>query len=94
MQRRVYRGRAAERALVSQPALSAQIIEMEDSLGVTLVERSRGKTLLTRKGEEVLKHVRSPLRRSRRFNLRTGYPRFFFRNSTVRCQASSAAALS
>ncbi len=51
-------GRAAELAHVSQPALSAQIIEMEDNLGVKLVERSRGNTLLTRKGEAVLKHVR------------------------------------
>ena len=48
-------GRAAELAHVSQPALSAQIIEMEDNLGVKLVERSRGNTLLTRKGEAVLK---------------------------------------
>ncbi|MDF1633996.1 hydrogen peroxide-inducible genes activator [Mycoplana sp. MJR14] len=51
-------GRAAELAHVSQPALSAQIIEMEDNLGMKLVERSRGNTLLTRKGEAVLKHVR------------------------------------
>ncbi len=51
-------GRAAELAHVSQPALSAQVIEMEDNLGVKLVERSRGNTLLTRKGEAVLKHVR------------------------------------
>ncbi len=51
-------GRAAELAHVSQPALSAQIIEMEDNLGVKLVERSRGNTILTRKGEAVLKHVR------------------------------------
>jgi LysR family hydrogen peroxide-inducible transcriptional activator len=54
-------GRAAELAHVSQPALSAQILEMEANLGVKLVERSRGNTLLTRMGEEVLAHVRSIL---------------------------------
>ncbi|MBP1850507.1 hydrogen peroxide-inducible genes activator [Rhizobium halophytocola] len=51
-------GRAAKLAHVSQPALSAQIQEMESHLGVTLVERSRGNTLLTDKGREILAHVR------------------------------------
>lgn len=54
-------GRAAEMVHVSQPALSAQIMEMEAHLGVTLIERTRNHTLLTRKGEEVLKHVRTVL---------------------------------
>nr|CAD6423537.1 hydrogen peroxide-inducible genes activator [Rhizobium sp. Q54] len=54
-------GRAAETVHVSQPALSAQIAEMEESLGVRLVERSRSGALLTRKGEEVLARVRSIL---------------------------------
>ena len=54
-------GRAAEAVHVSQPALSAQIAEMEENLGVRLVERSRGGALLTRKGEEVLERVRSIL---------------------------------
>lgn len=54
-------GRAAELVHVSQPALSAQIREMETWLGVTLVERNRGNILLTRKGEEVLGHVRGVL---------------------------------
>src|SRR6218665_2053209 len=54
-------GRAAELAHVSQPALSAQIMDMEQHLGVKLVERSRGNILLTRKGEEVLAHVRAVL---------------------------------
>ncbi len=54
-------GRAAELAHVSQPALSTQIIEMEEHLGVKLVERNRGNVLLTRKGEEVLAHVRAIL---------------------------------
>lgn len=54
-------GRAAETVHVSQPALSAQIREMETHLGVMLVERNRGNILLTRKGEEVLEHVREVL---------------------------------
>ncbi|WP_018238889.1 hydrogen peroxide-inducible genes activator OxyR [Ensifer sp. BR816] len=51
-------GRAAELAHVSQPALSAQIMEMEEHLGVKLVERSRGGVFLTGKGEDVLARVR------------------------------------
>ena len=51
-------GRAAQVVHVSQPALSAQIQEMEKHLGVTLVERSRGATLLTPKGRAILEHVR------------------------------------
>lgn len=51
-------GRAAEMVHVSQPALSAQIMEMERHLNVTLIERTRNNTLLTAKGHEVLAHVR------------------------------------
>jgi LysR family transcriptional regulator, hydrogen peroxide-inducible genes activator len=54
-------GRAAELVHISQPALSAQIMEMENTLGAKLVERTRSSTILTRKGEEVLTHVRSIL---------------------------------
>ncbi|AFL49074.1 LysR family hydrogen peroxide-inducible transcriptional activator [Sinorhizobium fredii] len=54
-------GRAAELAHVSQPALSAQIMEMEGHLGVKLVERSRGGVFLTGKGEDVLARVRAIL---------------------------------
>lgn len=54
-------GRAADLVHVSQPALSAQIMEMEACLGVKLVERGRGQVLLTRKGETVLSHARSVL---------------------------------
>lgn len=51
-------GRAAEMVHISQPALSAQIMEMEDYLGAKLVERTRSNTILTQKGEEVLRHAR------------------------------------
>ncbi len=54
-------GRAAEIVHVSQPALSAQIMEMEKHLGVKLLERTRASTLLTDKGHEVLKHARTVL---------------------------------
>lgn len=54
-------GRAAELAHVSQPALSAQIMDMEAHLGVKLVERGRGSVFLTRKGDEILAHVRTVL---------------------------------
>ena len=54
-------GRAAEAVHISQPALSAQILDMEQGLGVRLVERNRNGILLTRQGEEVLAQVRSVL---------------------------------
>ncbi|HBF28507.1 LysR substrate-binding domain-containing protein [Rhizobium sp.] len=54
-------GRAAVLAHVSQPALSAQIMEMEKHLGVMLIERTKGSTLLTAKGKEILTHVRAVL---------------------------------
>ncbi len=54
-------GKAAELVHVSQPALSAQIMEMETHLGVKLVERSRSGVFLTRKGEEVLARARAIL---------------------------------
>ncbi len=47
-------GKAAEMVNVSQPALSAQIAEMEAALGVKLVERSRAGTYLTEEGEGLL----------------------------------------
>ena len=50
-------GRAAELSNVSQPALSAQIREMETVLGVRLVERARTGTFLTPEGEELLPEI-------------------------------------
>ena len=51
-------GRAAQQVHISQPALSVQIMEMESHLGIKLIERTRSNAILTRKGEEVLAHVR------------------------------------
>lgn len=53
--------RAAELAHVSQPALSAQIGELERHVGVQLVERGRGATVLSRAGERLLPRIRAIL---------------------------------
>ena len=47
-------GRAAERVAVSQPALSAQIRELEEALGCPLVERAASGARLTPAGLEVV----------------------------------------
>jgi LysR family hydrogen peroxide-inducible transcriptional activator len=46
-------GRAAEACAVSQPALSMQIKELEEFLGVALFERRNGEAVLTEIGAEV-----------------------------------------
>lgn len=50
-------GKAAERCSVTQPALSMQIQELEKSLGIQLLERSRGGVLLTEGGREIAQRV-------------------------------------
>src|SRR6201982_3689756 len=55
-------GRAAEACAVSQPALSMQIKEMEESLGGVLLERNARQVALTRFGEELAERVRDILR--------------------------------
>lgn len=55
-------GRAADICSVSQPALSVQIKELEQSLNVTLFERSARSVHLTRLGEELLVRARDILR--------------------------------
>lgn len=47
-------GRAAERVAISQPALSAQIRELEEALGCQLVERATSGARLTQAGQEVV----------------------------------------
>lgn len=51
-------GRAAERSLVSQPTLSAQIHKLENELGVALFERTTKSVVLTPQGRELLAHAR------------------------------------
>ena len=53
---------AADEEFVSQPALSAQIKELERKLGVTLLERSNRGTMLTSAGEAVVERARTVLR--------------------------------
>lgn len=51
--RELHFGRAAESCSVTQPALSMQIHEMERTLGLALVERTRSGVQLTVKGREI-----------------------------------------
>lgn len=46
-------GKAAERCAVTQPALSMQVQELEKSLGIQLLERSRNGVMLTEGGKEI-----------------------------------------
>ncbi len=55
-------GKAAEACFVSQPALSAQIRELERRLGVTLFERGNRKVLPTAVGTAVIDRARGVLR--------------------------------
>lgn len=50
--------RAAELCRVSQPALSAQLAELEDALGVRLFERDRRRVLMTQGGKELIERAR------------------------------------
>lgn len=51
--RELHFGRAADACAVTQPALSMQIHELEQSLGLVLVERTRSGVQLTPKGGEI-----------------------------------------
>jgi len=53
--------RAAESLFVSQPALSQQIKQLEDQIGVQLLERSGRKVHLTDAGELYVRHVERAL---------------------------------
>lgn len=55
-------GRAAEACAISQPALSLQIKEMEDSLGTALFERGPRQVRLTGFGEQFALRIRDILR--------------------------------
>lgn len=54
--------RAAERLHVSQPPLSRQIRDLEEELGVVLLERSPQRVVLTPKGAVFLKDARAVLK--------------------------------
>ena len=55
-------GRAADASGISQPALSMQVKDLEDDLGVQLFERAARQVRLTRFGEEFAPRVRDILR--------------------------------
>lgn len=55
-------GRAAEACAVSQPALSMQIKDLEETLGLALFERAAREVRLTRFGAEFAPRVRDVLR--------------------------------
>ena len=60
--RRGHFGRAAEACAISQPALSMQIKELEESLGAILIERGARQVRLTKFGEDAAQRVRDILR--------------------------------
>jgi len=55
-------GRAAETCAISQPALSVQIKELEETLGVVLFERSARQVRLTGFGQDFAERARDVLR--------------------------------
>ena len=55
-------GRAADTCSISQPALSVQIKELEETLGITLFERGPRQVRLTSFGEEFAMRAREILR--------------------------------
>ncbi|KXF78518.1 LysR family transcriptional regulator [Paramesorhizobium deserti] len=57
--------KAAEMAHVSQPALSAQIAEMEEIAGAQLFERTRKSVVLSEMGQRLLPRIRNILREIR-----------------------------
>lgn len=54
--------RAAERLHLSQPALSAQVAQLEEELGSLLLERTRRRVLLTPVGRDIASRARAILR--------------------------------
>ena len=62
MSRHCHFGRAADACAISQPSMSMQIKELEDSLGAALFERGARQVRLTSFGEEFVPRVREILR--------------------------------
>jgi LysR family hydrogen peroxide-inducible transcriptional activator len=56
---------AAKRCAVSQPALSKQVQQVEDMLGIELFERSRPKVIVTPAGQEIVRRARRLLLEAR-----------------------------
>src|ERR1700726_2836082 len=62
-------GKAAKRLGMSQPPLSQQIQDLEQSLGVKLFERSRQGARLTKEGSEILGPVQRFMEHAQRLQL-------------------------
>lgn len=60
--------RAAERVNLSQQAVSKSIIQLEEQLGLRLLERGRQSVLLTDQGRHLLPHAIEVISASRRFD--------------------------
>lgn len=65
LSRELHFGRAADACAVTQPALSMQIQELEASLGIPLVERTRTGVKLTPKGEQIARRAQRMLNDAR-----------------------------
>lgn len=55
-------GRAAESCFVSQPTLSTQLKKLEETLGVTLIERTNRQVMLSPAGERIVEQAQRVLR--------------------------------
>ena len=55
-------GRAAEACFVSQPTLSTQLKKLEQTLGVTLIERTNRQVMLSVAGEDIVEQAQKILR--------------------------------
>ncbi len=55
-------GRAAEACFVSQPTLSTQLKKLEETLGVTLIERTNRQVMLSPAGEQIVAQAQKVLR--------------------------------
>lgn len=62
-------GRAAERCLITQPALSLAIQKLEDELGVQIFERKRNDLVVTPLGEKIVQQAQRVLEETEQINL-------------------------
>lgn len=60
-------GKAAEACHVSQPTLSGQLMKLEESLGLQLIERHHRKVMLTPAGEQLVMDARKVIQAANRF---------------------------
>ncbi len=66
----------AEALGITQPAVSKQLVEMEQSLGVAIIARERNRLFLTPAGERLAQHAQAVLDRLKRAELELDAVRF------------------